>query len=84
MIGYEELVDLEVSGTTEARDAFFADIGVSVEDLLKMGHEMTMLRLQGIPEGATLTAQDIELAMLSTFLFGWELAWRMRDTLETS
>ncbi len=82
MIGYEELVDLEVSGTPEQRDAFFADIGVNVDDLLKMGHEMTMLRLQGIPEGATLTAQDIELAMLSTFLFGIELAWRLRDQID--
>ena len=79
MIGYEELTGIQVAVDAGARERFFADNDVCVDDLLKMGHEMAMMRLRGIPEGAMLSAQDIELAMLSTFLFGFELAWRIRD-----
>ena len=79
MIGYEELTGIEVAVDAGARERFFADNDVCVDDLLKMGHEMVMMRFKGIPEGAMLSARDIELAMLSMLLYGFEVAWRIRD-----
>lgn len=79
MIGYEEFASVELSGTSEAREQFFLDNDISADDLLKMGHEVVALRLSGIPEGAMLTSQDIELAMLSMLLLGYELGWSLRD-----
>ena len=79
MIGYEEFASVELSGTAEAREQFFLDNDVCADDLLKMGREVVGLRLSGIPEGATLTALDIELAMLSMLLLGYELGWKLRD-----
>lgn len=78
MIGYEEFASVELSGTSEAREQFFLDNDICADDLLKMGREVVALRLQGIPEGATLTALDIELAMLSMLLLGYEIAWKLR------
>lgn len=79
MIGYEEFASVELSGTSEAREQFFLDNDICADDLLKMGREVVGIKLQGIPEGAMLTAQDLELSMLSMLLLGFEVAWRLRE-----
>ncbi len=79
MIGYEEFSTVELSGTSAAREQFFLDNDICADDLLKMGREVCRQRLAGIPEGAMLTAQDIELFGLSMLLLGFEMAWTLRD-----
>ena len=79
MIGYEEIADLEISHTATARDMFFRSADVSVDDLIKVGQEVVAMRLDGIPEGAMLTADDITRAMLSMLLLGFEYGWRLKD-----
>jgi hypothetical protein len=79
MIGYEEISEVEVSDSPTARDMFFRSANVSADDLLKVGSEVVAMRLEGIPEGAMVTAEDIKLSMLSMLLLGFELGWRLRE-----
>lgn len=78
MIGYEELQEIVPSSTPEERDAFFTDNDIAVDDVIKLAGQFSAAWMEDIPEGAMITAHDIDLAMKSLFLLGFETAWRLK------
>lgn len=79
MIGYEDLAELVVAQTPEEREDFFEMHDISADDLIRIGGEFSEGWMADIPEGAMITAHDIDLAMKSLFLLGFELAWRLKE-----
>lgn len=77
MIGYQELLAHAPASLPKLdHDLWFADHDYEIEDLLKVGRELAEHKLAGLADGARLNQDDLTLALISAFLFGFELAMR--------
>jgi hypothetical protein len=81
VIGYATFVEnAPVSVPKADHDAWFEESGYDVDDLLRVGRELAENRLAGVPDGTRLTQDDLSLALISAFLFGFELAVRCEQS----
>lgn len=77
MIGYEEFTRYAPPATDgPERDEWFRAHGYDPDDLVKVGHAVAGYRLSDLREGDRLSANELLIAMVLAFTFGFELAVR--------
>ena len=77
MLGYDDYARFAPpAADKEARDAWFAEHGYAVEDLLRVGQEVVAFRMRNLADGDEVSESAILMMALTVFLFGFELGVR--------
>lgn len=77
MIDYEALAEYAPPASgKEERDQWFRDHDYEPDDLLRIGEEVGRYRLADLVEGDKISENELLLAMVLAFTFGFELAVR--------